>query len=242
MFRIHNHSKLNPKIWQSDGSMRPEVAEVLTRTYISFMTVLSVYANIPIDLENDVVDVFLCGSSVNYFYSRKSDLDLKIFIKPDRYMEKIKPDLVNNFIRFIRNFFVDKYKPDCSGISIDISVTFSDIPYERYSLLQKKWVKEPKRLSDDELKYIKHRAKLYYLAMDNMIKTIVKDKNKHKDAASLYSYMKDRRFSSWYEKFSNRSPYSLAFSRIKKKQLEKLLKTERKYTKKLMTDVNINPS
>ena len=108
MLKIKNHSKLNPILWNSDNSIHPEVAEVLTRISVSFMTVLSTYVGLPLDFESDVLDVFVAGSSVEYFYDKNSDIDLTLLIKADRYLERMKPDIFDGLVKFIQNFFIEK--------------------------------------------------------------------------------------------------------------------------------------
>ncbi|MBN1325012.1 MAG: hypothetical protein JW974_02235 [Alphaproteobacteria bacterium] len=242
MLQIKNHKTLNPKIWLPDNSLRPEVAEMLNRIYISLMTVLSIYYNIPMDLERDVVDVILCGSSKEYFYSKKSDIDIDIILRPDRYLEKIHPDLLIKFNSFIRTFFTNKYSPKINGISVDIGFISRDFDFVRYSLIQKKWLRNPKKYSDKELKIMRYKTNLYYLAMKKMINSVLKDKTRHKELSGLYSHMKNRRLKSWDDYSIGMVAYSLAFAHLKRNGIiNKLLKADEAYMKRMMTDLSCNP-
>lgn len=243
MIKISNHSRLNKKLWLSNGSLRPEAEKILNNMVVTIITLLAVFSKIPVDLEKDIVDIILCGSAAEYFYNKNSDLDMKIIINPDRYLKKMDQQTLNIFSKFLSNYFTTNYTPKLFGISVDVGIVNTTKEMPKYSLVQKKWLIKPARFSPDELKYIKHRTKLYYLALRNMINGLLKDKSKHNDAAKLYFYLRARRMESWNEKLINKSPYSLAFSHINRRGLfKKLLKLDEMRIKRLMTDINSNPA
>lgn len=243
IIRVPNHKRLNPKLWNGDGSLRPETYNVINNIVVSAISSLSTFSKIPVDLEKDIVDVVLCGSSASYFYKKYSDLDIKIVVRPDRYLKKMNIETYKVFSKFVSSHFVKKYSPSVCGISVDVGIVGETLEIEKYSFNQKKWLIKPTRLTSDEIKYIRKRTRIYYLAMRKMIKSILKDKNRYKEAGELYGYMRTRRKQSWDERFYNRTPFSLAFSYLSHDGFfKKLLKAQEIYIKNMMTDINCNPS
>ncbi|MBN1325013.1 MAG: hypothetical protein JW974_02240 [Alphaproteobacteria bacterium] len=215
MVKIKNHKILNPKIWNQDGSLRVDVENVINNIVVSVITSLAALAKIPVDVEKDMEDYFICGSSANYFYRNKSDLDIKIIVNIDRYLDKMDLKAFDIYCNFVGNFFIKKYLPKINGISVDISITRKKYTKSCYSVKNNKWVIYPIRLTDEDFKYISYRSNLYYLAIKKMINNIIKDKNKHADIPKFYDYLVKKRYKSWSESFENRAPFSIAFSYIR---------------------------
>lgn len=244
MIKITNHSKLNPKLWKNENSLRPDVESLLKNIMVSIVSSLSTLANIPIDLDKDVADFLVCGSCAGYNYKRKSDLDFKIIINPERYLEKMDWQTFIVFSKFVTNSFIERYSPKIRGISVDVGINFKRYERSWYSLKTHKWIVNPVKLNKEEIKYINYRANLYYMAIKKKVNLVINNKLKHKDAAELYLYLKDKRVKSWDEEFSNNSPFAIAFSKLLShtKIRKRLLDTDEDYTRKMMTDVNVDPS
>ncbi|MDR1337701.1 MAG: hypothetical protein LBJ73_01575 [Rickettsiales bacterium] len=243
MFHLPYHSKLHPKLWRRDGTLRPEAAEIMTRIYKSVMFMLSVYAKVPIDLDADVADVILCGSCVDYFYGRHSDLDMKIVVNAGRYMKKMNEQTYITITKFIRSYFIERYAPHVRGIKMDIGIANKVYDMPNYSLTKGRWNQKPDRWTKEELKYIRHRSKLIYLAMRNSAMRIIRNRNNHWEAKWFYQYIKSRRGLSWEEQWGNRSPFSLAFSCFNRAGfVDKLLAIDEKNVKRLMMNIKCAPA
>ncbi|MBN1325018.1 MAG: nucleotidyltransferase domain-containing protein [Alphaproteobacteria bacterium] len=235
MFKIKNHKTLNPKLWLPDNSLRPEVAEMLNRIYISLMTVLSLYSGFPLDLEHDIIDVILCGSSKEYSYNKNSDIDITIILRPDRYLKRIKPEVFEVFIKFIRNFFIYKYSPKINGKRVDIGFAPVDFDFARYSLVQKKWLKEPTRLTDKEMKEVQYKANKIYKEMRKEIISLLRDKSRYAEITKIMHKLKMRRTNAWNGSLKDYLPFSSAYSCINRSGLiQKMLDANDNMTKKLM--------
>jgi hypothetical protein len=236
MFKIPNHSNLNSKLWDSDKSLRPEVADVLSRVYISFMTVLSNYFGLPLDIENDIVDIIFCGSLVGYFYDKNSDINIIIIIKPDRYLKKMRPEIFDRLAKFIINFFLTKYNPKIYGINFDISLVSSDdYEFARYSLIQNKWLREPTKLTDKEVKEIEKESKKIYLEIRKYINGLLKDKNKHGEIIKVIYELKKRRDDLWNGDVGEYLKFARAYSKISHSGLiRKIREADTNLIKKLM--------
>jgi len=235
IIRKSNHKRLNPKIWRRDCSLRPDVDFVLNNIVVAVMSSLATFSKIPVDLEKDIEEIVIGGSCADYFYTKKSDIDLKIKVRPDRYLEKMDIETYKSFSKFVSSYFVAKYSPNIFGIPVDIGIVGESLDITKYSLIQKKWLIKPKKLTNSELKYIEHRKKLYYLSIRNIMMGVIKDKNKHFDIPKVYAYLRKKRVESWKESFGIRGPYSQALSRVKNSGLtDKMLNTNKELIKSLM--------
>jgi predicted nucleotidyltransferase len=236
MIPVYNHLALNPKMWLADNVLRPAAAELSTRIFISFMTVLSTYGGLGLDLDADVKDVVLCGSCVGYNYKRKSDVDISIILRPDRYLQSMDSDTLDTLLDFVGLFFIKKYDPKILGMRVDISVV-PDVSgrFARYSLIQKKWLKEPRRFSADETQRIKYRADLYYRALRRRAVALLRDKNMHGQGCKTWHEMKLRRSESWDEDLLNMAPYSLAYSHLNRQgYVQRLSNADRNNIRRLI--------
>lgn len=236
MHKIKNNLNLNPKIWDFDKSLRPEVAEILTRIYISFMTILSKYSGVPLDIEKDVIDVIFCGSSVEYFYNKNSDIDITIIIKPDRYLKQMHPDIFDRLIGFIQNFFTTKYSPNIYGIKVDINLSaLNDNTFARYSLIQNKWLREPTRLSDQEIKEIEKEYNKIYTDIRKDIICLLKDKSRYGEITKIIYELTKKRADSWNGSIKDYLPFSRAYSSLVRSGLiRKMLSANINVTKKMI--------
>lgn len=243
-FKIPNHKTLHPKLWLANEQMRPEVWEILNRITVSMMSLMSVYTHVPMDIEHDIVDVIVCGSCAEYFYTKGSDLDLKIIIRTDRYLKNMDEETYIEFSKMLRSLFVEKYQPHIAGIKIDIGLTitkFDMMPC--YSIKTNQWLYKPCRLTNDELEYLESRANIYYRTMVRMIKRAIKIKTKDNQAAQLSGTFKTRRNKTWDEKWLNKGPFCFAYSRLSKEPLlNKINKISENNTRRLLLDIKMDPS
>ena len=74
---IEVHDTLNPKLWNSDNTLKPEVYEKLTDIYEEFIRF--------IDLPLNIVDVEIVGSNASYNYNDTSDIDFHIIVNSNVY-------------------------------------------------------------------------------------------------------------------------------------------------------------
>lgn len=238
MIRIKKHSKLNPVLWNYDNSLRSDVAEILTRIYISFMTVLSNYSGLSLDIEHDLMDVIFCGSAAEYFYDKNSDIDITLVIRADRYLKQMNPDIFDGFIKFIQVFFIEKYAPSVNGIPVDISIVASDsFNFTRYSLIQKKWLREPTKFSDDEIRKMEIQADNIYCDIKKEIKLFLKNKANQEKITIFVHDLQKRRVDAWTDDIKDYIPFARAYSRISHQGIiKKMLKIDTDNIKKLMME------
>ncbi|HNY25403.1 MAG TPA: hypothetical protein PKJ33_02555 [Alphaproteobacteria bacterium] len=236
MFRIENHEILNPKLWNSDLYLKSDVSDALIRICISFMTVLSGYAGISLDYEYDVIDVIISGSSVEYFYDKNSDIDVTIIIRPDRYLKKMRPEIFEEFLNFVKSFFIKKYSPRIYGLYVDISLSAGDnYDFARYSISQRKWLREPTKLTCEEIKEIEKESNKIYISLKNEINDFLKNKRNYDKLTKFASDLRKRRFEAWKGDIKSYLPFSKAYSQINNKGfIKKILETDTNIIKKLI--------
>lgn len=102
-------SVLNPKIWNPDNSLKPEIKNQIEKVVQKFKDYL---ANLKIDINID--DVILVGSNASYNYNSKSDLDIHIIV----------PEADENILKLY-----DSYKTLFNKI---YKIKFNKIPVELY--------------------------------------------------------------------------------------------------------------
>lgn len=134
---------LNPKIWNDDNTLKPEVQDHLTR--ISKMFIDS--QTIP---EDSITDIVLTGSNANFNWTQNSDLDVHILINPDYFAKEGGCELfsIEDVIQTKKALWNDKHNIAIYGIPVEIYATTQ---VERivensgvYSLVNQNWISEPK--------------------------------------------------------------------------------------------------
>ncbi|MBN1325014.1 MAG: nucleotidyltransferase domain-containing protein [Alphaproteobacteria bacterium] len=215
MFKIKNQKKLNQKLWLPDNSLRPEVAETLTRIYVSFMNTLSNYFGMELDIEKDVIDVILCGSSVEYFYRKTSDIDITIILRPDRYLQNMNSEIFSKILRFVKTVFIKKYSPNCYGLPVDISFEPADnYDFARYSLIQKKWLRKPTKLTCSEIKEINKKSERIFFLIRNDILSLLRNKKRYTEIPEFINDIAKKRAAAWNGNLKEYLPFGSAISHL----------------------------
>lgn len=147
------HKELNPKIWDSDKTLKDEVQQKLYNIAKEFLT----YIDIPLN----IVDVEIVGSNASYNYNNQSDLDLHIIVNSE--VNFMDGELLQQFYNSKKNSFNDNYDLSINDIPIELyieDVKAGNATNGRYSIIKKQWVKEPKPIeyklpdiSDDLIEY-----------------------------------------------------------------------------------------
>lgn len=144
---IEKHDTLNPKIWNSDNTLKKEVKEKIDEIVDTFKENL---LEDGIDLK--IKDVIICGSNANYNYTENSDIDVHIIsdTKDLDCNKKHLPIIYNAY----KKMFNDSYGIEFYDTEVEIyvendktGVTSGGI----YSVKDDKWLKEPSMVEVPEV-------------------------------------------------------------------------------------------
>lgn len=131
--------ELNPKLWQQDGTLRPEVHDKLIEIQNEFIEQLN-ENNIPVA----VLDAWIVGSNASYNYTDQSDLDLHIIV--DSNASSCDAAVLQILYNYFKSNFNSKYDISIHGIDVELyieDVNSNAVSNGIYSLKQDKWIKKP---------------------------------------------------------------------------------------------------
>lgn len=133
------HEELNPKLW--DGLiLKEDVKEKLHEIADAFREYLDIS-------EDSILDIRITGSSASYNYTQYSDLDLHFIVD----FEKVHEDcpLVEGYLWSYKSQFNDNHDISIYGVPVELYAEDSRqeaISNGVYSLMEDKWLKEPKKI------------------------------------------------------------------------------------------------
>jgi hypothetical protein len=130
---------LNPKIFDEDQKLKPEIRTRLLMIADDFFETL----DIP---WTDVEDVTLTGSLSNYNWSRFSDVDLHILIDYKEIGEN--SDLVSEYLMAKKNLWNEKHDITIKGYDVEVyaqNIEEEHISTGVYSILWDDWLVKPKK-------------------------------------------------------------------------------------------------
>ena len=131
--------ELNPKIWDENQKMKPEVKKTLLKIADDYFESLEIPG---VDIE----DVTMTGSLANYNWSKYSDVDLHIVIN---YKDvPVDEDLVQDFFKSKSSNWNKEHDVKIYGYDVELYV--QDINEEHhstgvYSILNNEWVIKPEK-------------------------------------------------------------------------------------------------
>lgn len=138
---IEKHDTLNPKLWDENNELKPEVREKIEEIVQKF------YDNLKEnDVELDVKDIAIIGSNANYNYSPDSDVDIHIIADTSVYPDQ--EDLAMKVYLAYKSLFNNKYDPTLNGIEAEIYVEPDEVHANSNGVYSLKdgWLKEPEQV------------------------------------------------------------------------------------------------
>ena len=135
------HNSLNPKLFDSNNLLRPDVRESLLDISENFLQDLE----IPLR----VADIQMVGSNASYNYTESSDIDLHIISNTDSLNYDCS-SIILMYYNLEKTLWNREYTPTIHGIPVEIyveDVNTSSISNGIYSVLEDTWVKFPKKLN-----------------------------------------------------------------------------------------------
>ena len=136
-FEMRN--ELNPKIWDEDQKLRPEIRKNLLKISDDYFEGL--------ELDGvDIEDVTMTGSLANYNWSKYSDVDLHILI--DYNDVPVDEDLIEDFLKSKSTSWNESHDIKIYGFEVELYL--QDIEEEHvssgvYSILKNEWIIKPEK-------------------------------------------------------------------------------------------------
>ena len=131
---------LNPVIWESEHSIKQEIADRLYEIAKAFMQDLNIEA---VRIHN----VTFTGSLANFNWSNYSDIDLHIIISFPDIDENM--DLVREYMSIAAREWNNKHKITIKGYEVEIYVQDVSEPHYStgiYSIKNSRWVRKPSKM------------------------------------------------------------------------------------------------
>ena len=157
--KVELHDKLNPKIWNEDGTLRKEVEEKLHEIIDQFILELD-DSDIPIK----VLDARIVGSNASFNYAENSDLDIHIIANFNE--ASCDTNVLSLLYNYFKKNFNNIYNISIHGVPIELyieDVGSSAVSNGIFSLYKNEWIKfpEPIEIPDIDItqEYAKYESK-----------------------------------------------------------------------------------
>ena len=171
--RIYNKT-LDPKVWDENLNLKPEVRVILLKVAQDF------YKNT--GLKAPVVDVFFLGSTANYNWTPSSDIDVHIII--DITKENIPPEHARQYMDGLGVGWNTNHEIEVKGHPVEVylqdqterngSPALSRKGASMYSLIYNQWLKKPDHTRID---IDREKIKNKYHEIEGMVDEFVSTKN-----------------------------------------------------------------
>lgn len=153
--KVELHDRLNPKIWNEDGTLRKEVEEKLHEIVDQF--ILELYDS---DIPIKVLDARLVGSNASFNYTEKSDLDVHIIANFNE--ASCDTNVLSLLYNYFKKNFNNSYDISIYGVPIELyieDVGSSAVSNGIFSLYKNEWIKFPEPIEIPDIDITKEYAK-----------------------------------------------------------------------------------
>ena len=139
---VEVHETLNPKLWNSDNTLKPEVYQKLydiSQEFIKF-----------IEIPLNIVDIEIVGSNASYNYNETSDIDLHIIVNSE--VNYVDPEILRTLYNARKGSFNDNYDLSIEGIPVELyieDVKDGNATNGRFSISKNEWIKFPEPITYD---------------------------------------------------------------------------------------------
>lgn len=137
---VEVHETLNPKLWNSDNTLKPEVYQKLydiSQEFIKF-----------IEIPLNIVDIEIVGSNASYNYNETSDIDLHIIVNSE--VNYVDPEILRTLYNARKGSFNDNYDLSIEGIPVELyieDVKDGNATNGRFSISKNEWIKFPEPIT-----------------------------------------------------------------------------------------------
>ncbi len=181
--RFIYNTRLEPCIWQPDGQMNKLISnslQMIIWSYIAYMQSIG----FPI-VDTDVYEIFIHGSTTNYYYDATSDIDICIVADLSRMRSLFSGVDLNAIIKGALGSWKRNYDIRLYGRGIDIEVVdvatprYGENVYKvgsAYSVPRDQWIRRPVQLKSDEIKQIRRDALNQFKEIKKLYKQVRRNK------------------------------------------------------------------
>ena len=181
--KLQYHTKLNPKVWQSNHKIRPDLRMKLIQFGKTWMT----FAGIPRDA---VTDIILTGGNANYNYTPASDLDVHLMVDMKKLGKAFGPR-IDQFMQAKKQLWTLTHDVKILGYPLEPYAQDNTAKFPKgqgvYSLMHDGWIQEPAWQANMNFKTnpaLKQKVQYYMDLIDDVIK--------HKMGHSAVEALKNR--------------------------------------------------
>ncbi len=179
---IYNR-RLEPNLWAADMQLRTMPSnslQMIVWHYIAYMQSVG----LPIK-DEDVADIFLHGSTSNYYYDPTSDIDICIVMDTSRLSGALPGIDIFALTTAMKIAWMRNRRIRIYGRGVDISIVDVNQPnygpgmYKvgpAYSLPRDMWIRRPVRLSNLEIRTLRRRAGKIYRRYKKLFRECYKNK------------------------------------------------------------------
>ena len=154
---------LNPKIFDSAGTMHPKVHESLMRIANNFISDIDVP-----DME--IHDIVVTGSSANYNWTKHSDIDLHIITDVDVLQD---PEMAAKYFKAAKNVWNNRHNVEIHGVDVEVYVEDNDETHRslgRFSVLNNEWNSKPEHNTPVfDKSAVNRKARFLAAEIDNLL-------------------------------------------------------------------------
>jgi hypothetical protein len=154
---IQYHKELNPKLWNG-MELKPEVRAKLLEIAKAFIK----YLDIP---DFEPMDITMTGSSANYNWTSKSDIDLHLITRQSKHGCR---EVTIELFDAKKDIFASRFDIKIYGIPVELYVQDHKEPHissGTFSVLKNEWIHEPRyhkphydeKEVSEKTKYIKNK-------------------------------------------------------------------------------------
>lgn len=179
---IYN-TKLDSCIWCPDGQMNKLASNALQLVAWNYIRYLQ-HIGFPLP-DNMIHDIFVHGSTSNYYYDDTSDIDICIVADLSKMRETFNGVDIYVLLKSALGSWLRNYRIRICGRGVDIEVAdvnnprYAENVYKvgsAYSLARDSWIRRPQLLKDDEVRTIRRAARVKYREIRRMYHKICHDK------------------------------------------------------------------
>ncbi len=177
------NKRLDANLWDADMRLRvlpSNSLQMIVWHYIAYMQ----SAGLPIE-DNDIADIFLHGSTSNYYYDATSDIDICIVMDTARLSSAMSGMNIYTITKALQIAWMRKHKISIYGRGVDISIVDVHTPkyspgvYKvgpAYSLARDMWIRRPNRIDATEIRRLRNKAGKIYRQYKRLFRACYKNK------------------------------------------------------------------